>query len=261
MQIHGLNKTTLLDYPEHVAATIFTGGCNFRCPFCHNKDLVLNPAGQPTIEEKEVLDFLRKRKGIITGVCVTGGEPTLQADLKEFLEKIKEIGLKVKLDTNGYKPEVLIDVVESGLVDYVAMDIKSSKEGYLLAVGYDTRCSCEGANQKKNLQQEGIGNIGTCDKFYLENIERSVSFLMQNKVPYEFRTTVVKELHTEKEMEAIGKWISGCNAYYLQAYEENENVIRSIFHPRTNEEMLKFSQILKKYVQNTQIRGIDVDGT
>lgn len=260
MQIHGLNKTTLLDYPEHVAATIFTGGCNFRCPFCHNKDLVLNPAGQPVIEGKEVLDFLRKRKGIITGVCVTGGEPTLQADLKEFLAKIKGIGLKVKLDTNGYKPEVLTDVVESGLVDYVAMDIKSSKEGYAVAVGYDSRCICEAENQEKNLRQEDIENIGRCDKFYLENIERSVSFLMQNKVPYEFRTTVVKELHTEKEIEAIGKWIKGCNAYYLQTYEENENVIHPIFYPRAKEEMLKFLQILKKYVQNTQVRGIDVDG-
>lgn len=257
MQIHGLNKTTLLDYPEHVAATIFTGGCNFRCPFCHNKDLVLNPAGQPVIEEKEVLDFLRKRKGIITGVCVTGGEPTLQADLKEFLAKIKGIGLKVKLDTNGYKPEVLRDVVESGLVDYVAMDIKSSKEGYAVAVGYNGMGSYETENQEKNLRKE---DIGICGRFCLENIEKSVAFLMQNQVSYEFRTTVVKELHTEKEIEAIGKWIKGCNAYYLQAYEENENVIRPVFRASSNEEMVKFLQILKKYVQNTQIRGIDVDG-
>lgn len=255
MQIHGLNKTTLLDYPEHVAATVFTGGCNFRCPFCHNKDLVLNPAGQPMLDEEEVLAFLKKRKGIITGVCVTGGEPTLQPDLKEFLGKVKEIGLNVKLDTNGYRPEILKELVESRLVDYVAMDIKSSKEGYSYAIGYPDNCICETEYQAK---EQTTADRGIHHKFAIENIEKSVSFLMQNKVPYEFRTTIVNEIHTEKEMEKIGKWIKGCNAYYLQAYEENENVIQPIFHPCSKEEMLKFLQILKKYVQNTQIRGMDM---
>lgn len=252
MQIHGLNKTTLLDYPEHVAATIFTGGCNFRCPFCHNKDLVLNPSAQPIIEEKEVLDFLHKRRGIITGVCVTGGEPTLQPDLKEFLWKIKQIGLNVKLDTNGYKPEILIDVIENGLVDYVAMDIKSSKERYAYAVGYEEAgAHTEGIGQDKDAQTVHF-------KFMLENIEKSVEYLMQNKVPYEFRTTIVRELHADKEIEKIGEWIKGCSAYFLQAYEENENVIQAGFHPCSKEEMVRFSEILKKYILNTQIRGIDI---
>lgn len=235
MQIHGLNKTTLLDYPEHVAATVFTGGCNFRCPFCHNKDLVLNPAGQPMIDEEEVLAFLKKRKGIITGVCVTGGEPTLQPDLKEFLARIKEIGLNVKLDTNGYRPEILKDLVESGLADYVAMDIKSSKEGYANAAGW-----------------------GEKDSFRIENIEKSVSYLMQGNVPYEFRTTIVQELHREKEMEEIGKWLEGCRAYFLQSYEESKTVIRKGFHSRTKEEMLVFQRILKKYINRVELRGIEV---
>ncbi len=233
MQIHGLNKTTLLDYPEHVAATVFTGGCNFRCPFCHNRDLVLNPSRQPVIEEKEILDFLKKRKGIITGVCVTGGEPTLQSDLKDFLGKVKEIGLHVKLDTNGYRPEILMDVVENGLADYVAMDIKSSKEGYAEVIGLERSL------------------------FNMENIEKSVAYLMQNKIPYEFRTTVVKELHTEKEIDQIGQWIKGCRAYYLQSYEENENVIQKVFHPCTKEELLTFKQRLSQYIDNVQLRGIE----
>lgn len=235
MQIHGLNKTTLLDYPEHVAATVFTGGCNFRCPFCHNKDLVLNPSGQPMFKEEEVLAFLKKRKGIITGVCVTGGEPTMQPDLKEFLRKVKDIGLNVKLDTNGYRPEVLIELVESRLVDYVAMDIKSSKAGYIVATG------CEYMN-----------------KFDVNNIEKSIAYLMQNKIPYEFRTTIVKELHTEKEIEEIGNWIKGCKSYFLQSYEENENVIERGFHACSKEKMIEFLEILKQYIDNVQLRGITI---
>ena len=128
MQIHGFNKTTLLDYPEHIAATVFTGGCNFRCPFCHNGELVLDPGCQPLIPEEEVLSYLKKRQGILQGVCVTGGEPTLQKDLKDFLRKIKELGYPIKLDTNGYMPGVLWDLMQEKLIDYVAMDIKASRE-------------------------------------------------------------------------------------------------------------------------------------
>lgn len=231
MQIHGLNKTTLLDYPEHVAATVFTGGCNFQCPFCHNKDLVLNPAGQPLIEEEEIFAFLKKRKGIITGICVTGGEPTLQPDLKQFLAGVKELGLKVKLDTNGYRPAVLADVVESGLADYVAMDIKASKGNYGRAAG--------------------------CETLETEKIEESVNYLMQNKVPYEFRTTIVKELHTETEIKKIGEWLQGCRAYFLQSYEENENVIRPGFHSCTEEELAEFVKILQQYIKNVKLRGVN----
>ena len=130
MQIHGLNKTTLLDYPEHVAATIFIGGCNFRCPFCHNGELAWMPSQQPVITKEEVFDFLKKRKGILEGVCITGGEPTLQPDLKGFIREIRALGYLVKLDTNGYRPDVLWSLLEEGVLNYVAMDIKSSQKEY-----------------------------------------------------------------------------------------------------------------------------------
>ncbi len=238
MQIHGLNKTTLLDYPEHVAATVFTGGCNFRCPFCHNKDLVLNPAGQPMMEEREIFNFLKKRKGIITGVCITGGEPTLQPDLKQFLMKIKEIGINIKLDTNGYRPEVLKDLVQSALVDYVAMDVKSSKKRYAEAVGLNH-------------------NILADKAFIIEKIEESVSFLMQGTIPYEFRTTIVKELHTEQEIKEIGEWIAGCRSYFLQSYEENENVICPGFHACTKEELLLYKKLLENHIEYVALRGVE----
>ncbi len=198
MQIYGLNKTTLLDYPEHVAATVFTGGCNFRCPFCHNASLVLKPDAGLKISEEEVLGFLQKRKGILQGVCITGGEPTLQPDLYDFIRKVKELGYLVKLDTNGYRPEALQELLERRMLDYVAMDIKASKENYAKAAG--------------------VCNIA------LTGIEESVEILKNSGVPYEFRTTVVKGIHNIEEFDAIGQWLAGSRAYYLQAYREDENV-------------------------------------
>lgn len=230
MRINGLNKTTLLDYPGHVAAVLFTGGCNFKCPFCHNRDLVLEPDSQPLILEEEVFHFLKKRKGIITGVCITGGEPTLQPDLKEFLAKVKEIGLKVKLDTNGYRPEIVKEIISEGLVDYVAMDIKSCRTEYGTAAG---RVDMD-----------------------VSKIEESVFCLLEGKVEYEFRTTVVKELHTEETMKEIGKWIYGCRAYYLQSYEENENVICRGFHAYTKEELENLKGMVESYVKHVEIRGV-----
>jgi len=247
MQIHGLNKTTLLDYPEHVAATVFTGGCNFRCPFCHNRDLVLNPAGQPIIEEQEVLAFLKKRRGIVTGVCITGGEPTLQPDLKIFLGKIKEIGLEIKLDTNGYRPDVLKDLVQSGLVDYVAMDVKSSKEGYARAAGFE----------RGEIPATAVQGSIPAGTFLLSVIEESVAFLLQGSVPYEFRTTVVRELHSEREIKAIGEWLAGCRSYFLQSYEENEHVICPGFHSCTKEELLFYKKLLENYMDNVSLRGVE----
>lgn len=210
MQIHGLNKTTLLDYPGHLAATIFTGGCNFRCPFCQNKSLVLSPESQPILEEKEILDYFEKRKNIIEGVCITGGEPTLQKDLPEFLKKIKDLGLKVKLDTNGYKPEVIKDLFEKGLLDYVAMDIKASKENY--------------------------GKVAGVSDLTISKIEESVNFIIANIPDYEFRTTVVKELHPPEEILKIKEWLKNAKKYKLQSYRESEGVINPIFTSYTDEE-------------------------
>ena len=242
MQIHGFNKTTLLDYPEHIAATVFTGGCNFRCPFCHNGELVLDPAGQPSISEEEVLSYLKKRQGILQGVCVTGGEPTLQKDLKEFLQKIKEYGYPIKLDTNGYMPGVLWNLLQEHLIDYVAMDIKASRENYARAAGL------------KNMD--------------LSRIEESIGILKSSGIPYEFRTTVVKGIHTVGEFEEIGRWIEGCPAYYLQNYQENDNClyrmtqtqdasVESLYGAFPREELEQMAELARKSVGKVVLRGVE----
>lgn len=232
MEIHGFNKTTLLDYPGHLAATIFTGGCNFRCPFCHNGSLVLNPKGQPLITEEEIFAVLEKRKHMLEGVCITGGEPTLQKDLPDFIRRIKSLGILVKLDTNGMKPEMLKACLKEGLLDYVAMDIKNSKENYGLSTGL--------------LQPE------------LEKIEESVRLLKESSIEYEFRTTIVKEHHTAEDMERIGQWLAGAPRYYLQNYRDSEGVIEAGLHPWEDEVLKEFQEILKKYIPCVELRGISV---
>lgn len=231
MQIHGLNKTTLLDYPGRVASTIFTGGCNFRCPFCHNAGLVLNPDGEPVIPEEEVLAHLRKRQGILEGVCITGGEPCIQSDLREFIEKIRALNYPIKLDTNGYRPDILKSLVNDGLIDYVAMDIKSSPSGYAEAAGLDA--------------------------LDMDRIRESVHFLMDGPVEYEFRTTVVKELHAKEDFLEIGKWLSGCRAYYLQAYVDSGNTIESGYSAYDKDEMEGFRDLLIPFISEVGIRGMD----
>ena len=240
MQIHGFSKTTLLDYPEHIAATVFTGGCNFCCPFCHNGKLVLDPGCQPMVSEEEVLAHLKKRQGILQGVCVTGGEPTLQKDLKEFLQKIKELDYPVKLDTNGYRPGVLWELLREHLIDYVAMDIKASRDNYASAAG---------------LKQ-----------IDLSRIEESIGILKSSGIPYEFRTTAVKGIHTVEEFESLGRWIAGCPAYYLQSYEENENCLYRMVQAEENavpfgafsrEELEGMARLAGKYVGKVVLRGVE----
>lgn len=228
MKIAGLQKTTLLDYPGKVAATIFTYGCNFCCPFCHNKDLVWgNP--ERFIAEQEILHFLEKRKGILQGVCITGGEPTLQNDLEGFLVKIKEMGYAIKLDTNGYRPDVLKALVEKGLVDYVAMDVKNHLSAYEKTCGVivDT-------------------NI----------IKTSIDYLMSGSCRYEFRTTVVKEFH---DIESFGELVSllkGAERYYLQMFRENEQVIEQGLHYVSRDTILAMKEVAQKYVKTVEIRGM-----
>ena len=190
MLIVGLNKTTLLDYPGRVAATVFTSGCNFRCPFCHNGHLVLKPSALEVYSEGEVFSFLLKRRNVLKGVCITGGEPTLQADLPDFIRRVKELGYSVKLDTNGYEPEVLETLLKEKLLDYVAMDIKNCKEKYAQTVGL-----------------EG---------FETGRIEKSVALLKASGIDYEFRTTVVREFHEREDLRKIGMWLSGCARLFLQ---------------------------------------------
>ena len=230
MRILGFQKLTLLDYPGKVACTIFIGGCNFRCPFCHNADLVINPNKQPEIAEEKIFATLKKRQGILEGVCVTGGEPTLFPELKDFLKRVKELGYAIKLDTNGYKPEVLIDVVEAGLVDHVAMDIKNTLTKYTETVGLD--------------------------EMDFTRIQKSIDFLKQGSVSYEFRTTVVKGLHTMDDMEAIGKLISGAKQYFLQSYQESNHVISPIFNSYNKEELEQMRDIVAPYVEHATLRGV-----
>lgn len=230
MQIHGFNKTTLLDYPGIVAATIFTGSCNFKCPFCQNADLVLNPGGQPLIPEEDVLSHLVKRKNITKGICITGGEPTLQKDLQQFIKKCKEIGLLVKLDTNGYRPEILRGLISEELIDYVAMDIKSDLETYGEVAGVEV------------------------DK---SRIVESIELIKNSGIEYEFRTTVVKELHSKQTFEAIAEMLIGAKKYYLQGYVDSERVICPGFTAYSYEELKSFLSIFDGKIERTEIRGVD----
>lgn len=230
MKICGLNKTTLLDYPGCVAATVFAGGCNFRCPFCHNSDLLGNDAEEAFTEEY-VLNFLKKRRGILEGVAITGGEPTLQPDLRDFILRVRELGYKIKLDTNGTRPDVLRDLCDSGFIDYVAMDIKTCKERY--------------------------SDVAGIPSLHMEGILESVEYLKNGKIPFEFRTTVVKELHSAEDFERIGQWISGCPHYYLQNFVDSDNVLVDGFSAYPKEELLDFIEILKPYIPNAELRGVD----
>lgn len=231
MKIYGLNKTTLLDYPGRVAATIFLGGCNFRCPFCQNSSLILNPSSQPELSVEEVLSFLKKRQGILEGVCVTGGEPTLSPDLPEFLEEIRVLGYPIKLDTNGTRPDLLKTLSQKGLIQMTAVDIKACPDNYPSLCGL--------------LHPD------------LDAIKETVDFLINGTLDYEFRTTVVKELHSEQDFIIIGKWLSGAKAYYLQAYRDSEEVLQPGFSSYSQKELEHFRQILLQTIPLVELRGID----
>ena len=229
MKICGLQKTTLLDFPGHVAATVFLDRCNFRCPFCHNSGL-LDGEAEALFSQEEVLDFFKKRKGILEGVCITGGEPTLAADLESFIREIRGLGYLVKLDTNGYRPEVLKNLVLSGLLDYVAMDIKAGRDNYSKAAG-----------------KEGLK---------IENIEESVSFLMSGRVPYEFRTTAVKGIHDLGDFSDIGRWLAGSSPYYLQNFEDSGQVLCPGFRSFSREELEEFLYVLRPFLPDAVLRGM-----
>ena len=231
MKIHGFNTLTLLDYPGKVGATLFLGGCNFRCPFCQNGNLVLHPEQEPFIPEEEVLAYLKKRQGILDGVCISGGEPTLYPDLPELIQKIKALGYLVKLDTNGSRPEVLRQLCREKLIDYAAMDIKSSPAHYKKTAG--------------------------CEALDIDAILESVDYLKSDVLEYEFRTTVVRELHTADDFADIALWLAGCRAYYLQAYRDSESVIRPGFSSCSREELEAFCRILRKKIPLVALRGID----
>lgn len=221
---------TLLDFPGKVACTVFTGGCNFRCPFCHNALLVTKLPEKPDYTEDEILSFLEKRIGLLDGVAITGGEPLLNPDITDFIRKIRDMGFAVKLDTNGSFPEKLKAIVGEGLVDYVAMDIKNRREKYAETIGL------------KNLD--------------LSKIEESVEFLKSGAVDYEFRTTVVKQFHTVEDIRAAAEWISGAKRYFLQNFVDSGELICEEVCGVDKETMLKMKSAAADFVPQTEIRGI-----
>ena len=228
MLIKGLQRVSLLDFPGRIGCTVFLGGCNFRCPFCHNGSLVLPEMMGETIPTSDFLAFLDSRVGRLQGVCVSGGEPCLHSDLPELLSEIKSRGFEVKLDTNGTNPEMLYSLISDGLVDYVAMDIKNSQEKYPLTAGAEVD---------------------------IEKIKMSASILMKGRVDFEFRTTLVRELHSAEDILSIGRWLSGDERFFLQTYRDEGDLIEGGFTAYTKEKTKELLEILKKFVPNAEIRG------
>lgn len=230
MLICGFQKMTLLDFPNRVACTVFTGGCNLRCPFCHNALLVTEIDTSSARDPEEILSFLNTRKKLLDGVCITGGEPLLQKDIREFIIRIKEMGFAVKLDTNGCFPDRLMALVNENLIDYVAMDIKNTPEKYATTVGIEN--------------------------FDITPVETSIDFLLSGRVDYEFRTTVIKEFHTVQDIETIAERISGAKAYFLQNFVDSGNLIGENLHPADKETLIEMRNAANKFITKTELRGI-----
>ena len=230
MKIHGLQKMTLLDFPGKVACTVFLGGCDFRCPFCHNYELV-DGSALPLMEEDALFAFLQKRRGLLDGVAITGGEPCLRDDLPELLTRIRAMGYGIKLDTNGTHPALLRRIIGEGLVDYVAMDIKNSPEKYARTAGLEV--------------------------LDLTPVRESVELLESSPIDYEFRTTVVEELHEEGDFAAIGAWIAGARRYFLQAFTDRDSVPFGNLHAPSKEKLERCAAIVRPFVSEVHLRGVD----
>ena len=230
MNIKGIQKLTLLDYPGRVACTLFTGGCNFRCPFCHNSMLVIDPEQNMSHDINEIFTYLHRRRGVLDGVAITGGEPLLQPDIADFIKSIRTLGYPVKLDTNGSRPKVLRRLIDEGLVDYVAMDIKNSLEKYGTTIGvpnYDTSA-----------------------------VEESAALLMEGRVDFEVRTTVVKGLHEADDFRKIGEWLGGDEKFFLQQFKDSGSLIDPSINGFEDAKLTEFAKILQLYIPHTDIRGI-----
>ena len=231
MHIHGLQKLAMVDYPGKLAATVFTGGCNLRCPFCHNALLVTRLAETPEIPEQEVLDFLASRRGLLDGVVLSGGEPLLHEGAGDFLRRVRDLGFAVKLDTNGSHPDRLRRLTEAGLVDYVAMDVKNAPARYA----------------------ETVGIPG----FNPAPVEESIRLLRKSTVDYEFRTTLVRELHRPEDLDAIAAWLAGAPRYYLQNFVDSGNLIGRGYHGFTAEQLQGFAERVRPFFGAVELRGID----
>lgn len=232
MKVTGIQKLTLLDYPGVVACTVFTAGCNFRCPFCHNAMLVLpEQIDNECLTDDEVFGFLKKRRGVLDGVAVTGGEPLLHADMPEFLARVKDLGYKIKLDTNGSNPELLSEIIKNKLVDRVAMDIKNAPEEYARTIGLES--------------------------FDIAPVERSKEMLLSGETDYEFRTTVVKGIHKKESLIGAAKWIEGAKEYYLQQFKDSGNLILPDGLSAYDEkQMHALADAVRDYVPTVEVRGV-----
>ena len=232
MKLGGLQKLTLLDFPGRVACTVFTVGCNFRCPFCHNSSLVVSPA-LPELSQDDFFAFLKKRQGLLDGVAITGGEPLLHPDMPELLEKIRALGYAVKLDTNGAFPERLKAILDARLADYVAMDVKNRKEKY----------------------EQTVGVPGVLPK-----VEESAALLMAGTTPFEFRTTLVDELHEPEDFAAIGRWIAGAGRYFIQGFVDSGDILAGggRFHAASPEKAKACLEAVRAFVPNAQLRGVEL---
>ena len=230
MNFSGFQKLTLLDYPGKVACTLFTAGCNLRCPFCHNASLVTHIDNTNIYKKEEILSYLQKRQGILEGVCISGGEPLLQPDIEDFIKDVKTLGYKVKLDTNGFFPDKLISLVDKGLIDYVAVDFKNTYKKYPMATG--------------------IENLD------LSPFKKTVDFLLSGKIDFEFRTTVVEGIHETQDIVDIAKTIKGAPRYFLQSFVDSGDLIMNGLCAISPENMKKMALLASEFVTNTKIRGI-----
>ncbi len=230
MIINGINKVTLLDYPQYVACIIFTQGCPFKCPFCQNSPLLGITNDEGIISEEDVLSYLRSRKNILDGLVISGGEPTIQKDLKQFIIKVKELGLKVKLDTNGFNPEVVKDLLNNNLLDYVAVDIKNDLDNYAKSCGF------------KSLD--------------ISNLLKTIKILKNSKIDYEFRTTIMKKYHSISEITNILDLIGPNVKYYLQNFRDSENVIDHTIEGFSEKELIDIEKELQKKYPNVKVRGL-----
>ncbi|MDO4938480.1 MAG: anaerobic ribonucleoside-triphosphate reductase activating protein [Lachnospiraceae bacterium] len=230
MVIHGLQKMTLLDFPGKVACTIFLGWCDFRCPFCHNWELIDGTA-PAQLDDLQLLSFLKKRQGLLEGVAVTGGEPMLNRDLLQLLRDIRQLGYKTKVDTNGNHPEMLKKILDEGLADYIAMDVKNSRGKYGHTIGLES--------------------------FDTANVEKSIDILINSGIDYEFRTTVVNELHDEDSFRGIGEMIQGAEKYFLQKFTDRDTVPFDGLTSPSDDEMRKYLDIIRPFVKSAQLRGVD----
>ena len=297
MKLHGLQKMTLLDFPGHVACTVFLGGCDFRCPFCHNYDLASGSA-RPVMDEDAFFTFLKKRKGLLDGVAVTGGEPCLHGDLPDLLRRIRALGFRTKVDTNGYHPDMLQYIIEEKLVDYVAMNIKNSPAKYAATTGFgyfpadeafrgtelwhteessaqrspaDTQAAQRFPADTRSIQRSPSDThaspinsakaysmpVHITRKPDLGRIHESISLLIHSPIDCEFRTTVVKEFHSAEDFYEIGEMIRGADKYFLQCFTDRDTVPFGDLHAPSYEELRRYWKIMLGFVPGTELRGVN----